>query len=227
MSAPLSFLSCLLAVAALAAAPFGFAQDRPAASAQTLAEIAAEAKRKKQESTRPVLSNEEMPAAGLPSIKLLRQSPNPPSLAPYEATPMPAVEALLEVAGVRKDEVVFDIGSGDGRIVIAAAEHFGAFGVGIEIDSDLVARSRKTIEEKGLTERVSIIHANALDVDLSAADVVTLYIAPEGMRLLRPHLEATLRPGTRVVSRRSEMEGWTAAHIERREGDAIYLYRVP
>ncbi|MGH9780031.1 MAG: SAM-dependent methyltransferase [Candidatus Acidiferrales bacterium] len=215
----------LLAVAALTAAPFaalGRAQDK-----QSLAEIAAEAKRKKQESTRPVLTNEEMPAAGLPSIKLLRQSSDPPSLAPYEATPLPAVEALLEVAGVGKDEVVFDIGSGDGRIVIAAAEHFGAFGVGIEIDSDLVARSRKTIEEKGLTERVRIIHANALDVDLSAADVVTLYIAPEGMRLLRPHLEATLRPGTRVVSRRSEMEGWTPAHIERREGDAIYLYRVP
>ena len=226
MSAPLSFLSCLLAAVALAAAPFaalGRAQDK-----QSLAEIAAEAKRKKQESTRPIVTNEEMPAAAsFTGVKLLRQSANPPSLAPYEATPMPAVEALLDVAEVRKDEVVFDIGSGDGRIVIAAAELFGALGVGIEIDADLVARSRKTIEEKGLTERVRIIHANALDVDLSAADVVTLYIAPEGIRILRPHLEATLRPGTRVVSRRSEVEGWTPARIERREGDSIYLYRVP
>jgi tRNA G46 methylase TrmB len=202
-----------------------------AAQAQSLTEIAAEAKRKKQESTRPLLTNDELRAAaagaGLPGVRLLGKSANPPSLAPYEATPMPAVEALLEVAEVRKGEVVFDIGSGDGRIVIAAAELFGALGVGIEIDSDLVARSRKTIEEKGLTERVRILHANALDVDLSAADVVTLYIAPEGMRILRPHLEATLRPGTRVVSRRAEMEGWTPVRVERREGDPVFLYRMP
>lgn len=225
MSAPLSFLSSILAVAALAApfAALGRPQDK-----QTLAEIAAEAKRKKQESTRPVVTNEEMPAAaGFPGIQLLRQSANPPSLAPYEPTPMPLVEAMLELAEVQSDDVVFDIGSGDGRIVIAAAELFRARAVGIEIDSDLVTRSRKTVEEKGLSEQVRIVHANALDVDLSPADVVTLYLTPDGLRLLRPHLEATLRSGTRVVCRTFEIDGWTAERIERRENEPVFLYRVP
>ena len=225
MSAPLSFLSSILAVAALAApfAALGRPQDK-----QSLAEIAAEAKRKKQESTRPVVTNEEMPAAaGFPGIQLLRQSANPPSLAPYEPTPMPLVEAMLELAEVQSDDVVFDIGSGDGRIVIAAAELFRARAVGIEIDSDLVARSRKTVEEKGLSEQVRIVHANALDVDLSPADVVTLYLTPDGLRLLRPHLEATLRSGTRVVCRTFEIDGWTPERIERRENEPVFLYRVP
>jgi len=225
MSAPLSFLSSILAVAALAApfAALGRPQDK-----QTLAEIAAEAKRKKQESTRPVVTNEEMPAAaGFPGSQLLRQSANPPSLAPYEPTPMPLVEAMLELAEVQSDDVVFDIGSGDGRIVIAAAELFRARAVGIEIDSDLVARSRKTVEEKGLSEQVRIVHANALDVDLSPADVVTLYLTPDGLRLLRPHLEATLRSGTRVVCRTFEIDGWTPERIERRENEPVFLYRVP
>ena len=225
MSAPLSFLSSILAVAALAApfAALGRPQDK-----QSLAEIAAEAKRKKQESTRPVVTNEEMPAAaGIPGIQLLRQSANPPSLAPYEPTPMPLVEAMLELAEVQSDDVVFDIGSGDGRIVIAAAELFRARAVGIEIDSDLVTRSRKTVEEKGLSEQVRIVHANALDVDLSPADVVTLYLTPDGLRLLRPHLEATLRSGTRVVCRTFEIDGWTPERIERRENEPVYLYRIP
>lgn len=200
----------------------------PPAEGQSLAEIAAEAKRKKQESTRPVLTNEEMPAAaGLPGIQLLQQSPNPPSLAPFVPTPMPIVEAMLELANVRPDDIVFDIGSGDGRIVIAAAERFGAFGVGIEIDPDLVARSRRAIEEKGLTERVRILHANALDVDLSPADIVTFFLTPVGNETLRPHLEETLRPGIRVVSRDFRIAGWTLLEERLVMGATLYLYRVP
>lgn len=200
----------------------------PSLHAQTLADVARETKRKKQESARPVITNDEMPsAAGFPAIQLLRQTPNPPSLAPYESTSMPLVEAMLELAGVRRDEVVFDIGSGDGRIVIVAAEVFGARGVGIEIDSDLVALSRMKIEEKGLTERVRIFHANALDVDLSAADVVTLYLTPDGLTLLRPHLEATLRPGTRVVCNTFPVKEWTPTRVERLRNHTVYLYHIP
>lgn len=196
--------------------------------AQTLADIAREAKRKNQESTRSVITNDEMPsAAGFASIRLLRQTPNPPSLAPYESTPMPLVEAMLDFAGVRRDEVVFDIGSGDGRIVIVAAKVFGARGVGIEINSDLVALSREKIEENGLTERVRILHANALDVDLSAADVVTLYLTPDGLTLLRPHLEATLRPGTRVVCNTFPVKEWTPTRVERLRNHTVYLYHIP
>ena len=233
MSAPLTFFLCALVIAEVA--PFGFAQDRPAASAQTLAEIAAEAKRKKQESTRPVLTNDNLPGqplgpsagTGLPAIRQLELNPDRPSLAPFVPTPMPIVEAMLELANVRPDDIVFDIGSGDGRIVIAAAERFGALGVGIEIDPDLVARSRKTIEERGLTERVRIIHANALDVDLRPADIVTLFLTPTGNETLRPHLEETLRPGIPVVSRDFRIAEWTLLEERVVMGATLYLYRVP
>jgi len=195
--------------------------------AQTLADVAREAKQKKKESARPVITNDEMPStASFASIRLLRQTPNPPSLAPYESTSMPLVEAMLEFAGVRRDELVFDIGSGDGRIVIVAAEVFGARGVGIEIDSELVALSRQKIEERGLKDRVRILHANALDVDLSAADVVTLYLTPDGLTLLRPHLEATLRSGTRVVANTFPVKEWTPTRVERLQGHTVYLYHV-
>lgn len=198
----------------------------PGLCAQTLADIAREAKQKGQNSSRRVYTNDDL-RSGIPAIRLLRETVNPPSLAPYEPTSMPLVEAMLQFAGVRRDELVFDIGSGDGRIVIMAAEIFGARGVGIEIDSGLVARSRKTIEEKGLTERVRIIHANALDVDLSSADVVTLYLTPDGIDQLRPHLEATLRSGTRVVCNAFPVKEWTPTRVERLENHMVYLYYVP
>ncbi len=204
-------------------------------AAQSLAEIAAEAKRRKQESTRPVLTNDDLPSRpvvpatgpGLPAIQLTEASSNPPSLAPFVPSPLAIVEAMLDLAGVHQDDVVIDIGSGDGRIVIAAAEFYGAFGVGIEINPDLVARSRRSIEEKGLTDRVRIIHANALDVDLSEADVVTLYLTITGNEAVRPHLEESLRPGTRVVSRDFRILEWTP--VEEREvmGSHLYFYRVP
>ncbi|MGH9789236.1 MAG: SAM-dependent methyltransferase, partial [Candidatus Acidiferrales bacterium] len=207
-------------------AALGRAQDK---QDKSLAEIAAEAKRKKQESARPVLTNDELGTAApaLPAVRVLRRSEHIPALAPFVPTPMPTVEAMLELASVREGEVVFDVGSGDGRIVIAAAELLGARAVGIEVDEALVARSRKTVEEKGLAERVRIIHANALDVDLSPADVVTLYLTPDGLKVLRPHLEKTLRPGTRVVSHDFQILGWELAERRRVDGKEIYLYRVP
>lgn len=209
----------------------GRAQDEPdrPEEPKSLAEIAAEAKRKKQESTRPVITNEELGSArpGLPAVHVRRPSEYVPALAPYVPTPMRVVEEMLALAGVQPDETVFDIGSGDGRIVIAAAEQFGAFGVGIEIDSGLVGRSRKTIEEKGLADRVRILHANALDVDLSAADVVTLYLTDPGNEVLRPHLERTLRSGTRVVSHQFPFPTWTLADRRTVEGRRIFLYVLP
>jgi SAM-dependent methyltransferase len=209
----------------------------PTLSAQALGEMAAEAKRKKQESTRPVLTNDDLsgraavpapaPGPGWPSIRVLPESPDPPQLAPFMPTPIPIVEAMLELVGVRADDVVFDIGSGDGRIVIAAAERFGARGVGIEIDPNLVGRSRKLIEDKGLADRVQIIHANALDVDLGAADVVTLFLTPSGNETLRPHLEESLRRGVPVVSRDFPIVGWELVEERVVMGATLYLYRVP
>ncbi|MGH2670216.1 MAG: SAM-dependent methyltransferase, partial [bacterium] len=141
-------------------------------------------------------------------------------------TPMPVVEAMLELARVHEGDVVFDIGSGDGRIVIAAAELFGARGVGIEIDEELVERSRRTAAEKNLGNKVQIIHANALDVDLSPADVVTVYLTPNGLILLRPNLESMLRPGTRVVAHDFAVPDWTPAEEREVMGRTLYLYLI-
>jgi predicted RNA methylase len=133
---------------------------------------------------------------------------------------------MLLVAEVQPGEVVIDVGSGDGRIVMMAAEAFGAKGIGIELDEGLVGISRSLVTARGLDDQVQIIHANALDVDLSPADVITLYLEVEGLKLLRPHLEHTLRPGTRVVSYVSKIPEWTELP-ESVEEEEVWLYRVP
>lgn len=197
------------------------------AAAQSLAEIAREAKKKKEASTRAVWTNEDL-REGLPELKLLgAPREHPPVLAPYVGTPLDRVRRMLRVAKVKPEEVVIDIGSGDGRIVILAAEEFGARAIGIELDAELVAHSRSVVVARGLEKRVSILHANALDVDLSPADVVTVYITPEGMALLKPHLAHTLRKGTRVVTNVVQVPGWALDPESPGREEEIYLYRVP
>ena len=197
-----------------------------AAWAQSLAELARESKKKKEESTRKVWTNDELGTA-FPQIRLLGKAEKPISLGGYEPTPLPIVEAMLRLAGVQPGDVVFDLGSGDGRIVIMAAEKFGARGVGIEIDEKLVEESRKTVEAKRLQDKVKILHANAFDVDLRPADVVTLYVGSTTLELLRAHMERTMRPGTRVVSHQYEIPGWRPEQVLDLERVFLYLYRVP
>lgn len=200
----------------------------PEATAQSLAEVARATKKKKEQSTSTILTNEDLGRRGsFPEIRLLgdpRQ--HPPSLSPYQGTPMDRVRKMLELTDVKPGEVVIDVGSGDGRIVMMAAEEFGAKGIGIELDEDLVRISRSLVTARGLDDQVQIIHANALDVDLSPADVITLYLEVEGLKLLRPHLEHTLRPGTRVVSYVSKIPDWTELPESLAE-EEIWLYRVP
>src|SRR3989344_3045488 len=119
-----------------------------AARAQSLGEVARESKKKKEESTRKVWTNDEL-GTDFPTIKLLGKAEKPISLGVCQPTPMPVVEAMLQLAGVQPGEVVFDLGSGDGRIVILAAERFGARGVGIEIDEKLVAGSQRAGQAQG------------------------------------------------------------------------------
>jgi len=196
------------------------------AAAQSLAEVARAAKEKKGASTREVWTNEDL-RARLPDLKLLRAPrEHPPSLGPYAGSLREQIRLMLRAAKVKPDELVIDVGSGDGRIVILAAEEFGARAIGIELDAELVAHSRSVVAARGLDDRVSILHANALDVDISPADVVTLYLTPQGLALLRPYLERTLRPGTRVVSNVFQIPGWEPA-AESLPKEEIWLYRVP
>jgi len=148
---------------------------------------------------------------------------------PFIPTPPEVVDRMLELAEVKKGDVVYDVGSGDGRIVIAAAKKYGVRGVGIEIDPDLVQRSREKARTEGVDYLAEFREQDALKVDLTEATVVTLYMMPEFNAKLRPILEKHLRPGWRVVAHDFGVEGWTPARIERLKGDflhshTIYLY---
>ena len=129
-------------------------------------------------------------------------------LSTYEGMPLPVVEKMLELAQVRPGERVYDLGSGDGRILIMAAQKFGAYGVGIELDPRLVRRSLETIEKLGLGHQVRIIEGDILEQDLSAADVVTIYLTPYGLGKLEAHLKKYLHHGMRIVVVVDEIPGW-------------------
>ncbi|OYT52118.1 hypothetical protein B6U66_02725 [Candidatus Bathyarchaeota archaeon ex4484_135] len=146
------------------------------------------------------------------------------SIAPYLASPMPVVRRMLMLAGVKPGEIVYDLGCGDGRIVITAAKEFGAYAVGIEIRKDLALKAMKAVEEAGLTDRVKIINANLFDVDISDADVVTLYLTTSANLKVKPKLERELKPGARVVSHEYEIPGWTPVLIDEFTEDSRYRF---
>jgi len=129
-------------------------------------------------------------------------------LVPYVPTPYEVVREMLRLAKVGKDDVVFDLGCGDGRILITAAREFGARAVGIELRKDLVEQCIKNVREAGLEDRILVIEGDFFDFDLSEATVVTLYLLTTVNEKLRPKLERELRPGARVVSHDFEIVGW-------------------
>lgn len=154
----------------------------------------------------------------------------PNRLAPYVPSPAPVVNLMLSLAGVSDKDNVYDLGSGDGRIVIMAAQQFGAKAVGVEIDEDLVAKTRDRIKELNLEDRIQIVQQDLMDVDLSPASVVTLYLLWTSNKKIRPNLEASLKEGTRVVSHDFRIEGWKPVQTEKIRGPGrnhtIYLYEV-
>lgn len=135
-------------------------------------------------------------------------------LAPYIATPMNVVERMLEMAEVHAEDVLYDLGCGDGRIVIAAAEKYGARGVGIDIDPARIQESRAWAEKAGVEKLVEFRVQDATKTDISPATVVTLYLLPESNELLRPLLEEQLKPGARVISHNYRIPGWEDREIE-------------
>ena len=137
-----------------------------------------------------------------------------PRRAPYFSTPMSLVEHVLRMAGVSSDDVVYDLGCGDGRTVIAAARLYGARGVGIDLDPERIAECRRNAREAGVEDRVSFRQADALSVDLSDASVVFLWLLPSLNLLLRPRLQAELRPGSRVVGHSFDMGDWLPDRTE-------------
>lgn len=152
-------------------------------------------------------------------------------LAPYYPTPETVVDKMLVLGGAKKGEKVFDLGSGDGRIVIMAAEKFGASSVGVEFDKDLYMQSTEKIRRLGLAEKAKIIHGDLLQQDYTGADLITVYLLPVSNDKLRPVLEKQLKKGARVVAHDFEVGGWKADKTEVIEDDGegrshtLYLYR--
>jgi len=153
-------------------------------------------------------------------------------LAPYVPTPLEVAETMLQMAGVNEKDVVYDIGCGDGRIVVMAAKRYGARGVGIELDPERLKEARLNAQKAGVEELVEFRREDATKSDYSEATVVTMYLLPESNELLRPILEAQLKDGARVVSHNYDIIGWKnretgyqTVEIWNGEEHSIYLYK--
>lgn len=152
-------------------------------------------------------------------------------LAPYYPTPETVVEKMLRLGELKQGEKMFDLGSGDGRIVIMAAQKFQADATGVEFDKDLWKQSTDRIKSLGLESRARIILGDIMKQDYSSANLVTVYLLPSSNDKVRPPLEKQLKKGTRIVAHDFEFSGWTPEKTEQIEDDGegrshtLYLYR--
>lgn len=147
----------------------------------------------------------------------------------FVPTWQPVVYQMLELAGVGKNDVVYDLGSGDGRIVIIAAQKYGARGVGIELDPKLVEISKQVAREADVADRATFVQGDLFQADVSKATVVTLFLSPSANAELEPKLRRELRAGTRIVSHQFPIGRWvpdkTVRAIE--DGTDLYLWTIP
>jgi precorrin-6B methylase 2 len=161
---------------------------------------------------------------------LAQRYTDPDTLAPSFPTPQEVVERMLSLAQVKPGETVYDLGCGDGRIVITAAQRFKAHAVGIEIRREIYESTSRRVESLGLADQVKIVHGNALKTDLTPADVVTLYLLTSSNEKLKPELVRDLKPSARVVSHDFEIRGWKPAVTEKMivagHPHLIYVYRM-
>lgn len=146
---------------------------------------------------------------------------------PYVSTPEGVVDEMLQIAQVGAKDIVYDLGSGDGRIVIAAAKRFGARGVGVEINPDLVREATQNAGQAGVASLVRFVEGDFFLVNLREATVVTLYLLPEVNRLLLPKLLTELRPGTRIVSYKYDLGAWAPQKTVSVSRGTVYYWVVP
>jgi precorrin-6B methylase 2 len=161
-----------------------------------------------------------------------RESSEGPLLAPYVVTSREIVDEMLRLAEVGTGDVLYDLGSGDGRIVITAARVYGARGIGFELDPELVRRSTENARLAGVSHLVEFRQQDVMTANFSAASVVTIYLSREANLGLRPLLRAQLRPGSRIVSHEFDMGDWQPEALRRLQEDqgrmtTLYLWRIP
>ena len=166
---------------------------------------------------------------GLMAAAVCGQGPD--KLAPYYPTPESIVTKMLELGGLKAGEKMYDLGSGDGRIVIAAAEKFHADATGVELDKDLVRQSLEHIRKLGLEKTARIVNGDILKQDYSPADLITVYLLPNSNDKVQPLLERQLKKGARIVAHDFEFRNWTPVKVEDIEDDGegrshtLFLYR--
>jgi SAM-dependent methyltransferase len=146
---------------------------------------------------------------------------------PYKSTRREVVALMLEMGEVKPGDTVIDLGTGDGRILIAAAKERGANGLGVDLDPVLIRKANAAARKAGVADRVRFEAADLFETDLSSADVVTMYLLPEVNLRLRPQLFAQLKPGTRVVSHAFDMGDWKPEAKRRAGGATVYMWRIP
>jgi len=155
-------------------------------------------------------------------------------IAPYVSTPLSVVRQMLVLSELRPGELIYDLGSGDGRVVIMAAQEFGARGVGVELREDLVKRAIERVSELNISNKVKIVQSDMFNVDLSQANVITLYLTTSANEKVKPKLESELKQGARVVTHDYEILGWKPHKVDKfcenpRLGypsHTLYVYKI-
>lgn len=173
----------------------------------------------------PALAEPVHPAASMQLAQALER-PSKQLDVPFVPTAPEVVDAMLRLAGVGKNDVIYDLGSGDGRIVITAAERYGTRGVGVDINPLRVREARDNARRAGVQDKVEFRQQDLFDTDVSQASVVALYLLPDVNMRLRPKLLEQLRPGARVVSHNYDMGDWRPDQTEKVGGHTVYLWTI-
>lgn len=178
---------------------------------------------------RPILTALAMTLA-LPAATACAQAPETEQRRPdviYVPTPQPVVDAMLTMAKVNSKDILYDLGSGDGRIPVTAAKRYGIRATGIDIDPERIAEAKANVAKEGVTGLVTIKQADLFKTDFRDATVVTLYLLDSLNEKLRPKLLAELKPGTRIVSHAFRMGDWEPEQTQEVDGSTIYLWTIP
>jgi SAM-dependent methyltransferase len=154
-----------------------------------------------------------------------QNAPRTPDV-PFVPTSQALVVEMLKLANVTKADTVYDLGCGDGRIVITAAKQFGAHGVGVDINPERIQEANENARRAGVADKVKFIEGDLFTADIRPATVVTLYLLPSVNLKLRPRLLGDLKPGTRVVSHSFDMDGWKPDKAVKAEGAQLYLWVI-
>ena len=172
-------------------------------------------------------------ARTLPATSLLaapamaRDEHAPPLDVPFVPTPMAVVDAMLDIAQVTRSDTLYDLGCGDGRIVVRAATRFGCRGVGVDLDPERVREANENARKAGVSELTRFEVGDVFEFDFSAASVVTMYLLPSVNLKLRPRLLKELKPGTRIVSHDFDMGDWAPEVSREVKNSRIFLWTVP